>query len=148
MKTISIDIYTIDEIKEHGAELYGQIIEDHWTINVDFEWWEFIYEDAKSIGLEITGFDVDRRDIRMEYIYDASYTKNEILKNHGRLCDTYRTVKEFDLRKDCGDDMLMYLGEEYLSILRQEYEWLTSEAQIHETLQANEYRFDLQGKMH
>ena len=30
-------------------------IEKFYDINVDYDWWDSVYEDAKNIGLKITG---------------------------------------------------------------------------------------------
>ena len=50
-------VYKFDELDESTKQA---AIEKLWDINVDYEWWEFTYEDAANIGLKITEFDLDR----------------------------------------------------------------------------------------
>ena len=70
------------------------------------------------------------------------------MKSHGKTCDTYQTVLEYDLRKnDVEDDLLYSLLQDYLSMLRKEYEYLTSEQAIIETIEANDYTFDINGNI-
>lgn len=57
MKTKTINLYEFDELSEDAKE---KALQNLWDINVDHEWWDYIYEDAERIGLKITGFDIDR----------------------------------------------------------------------------------------
>ena len=57
MKTKTINLYSFDELREESKK---KAIQNLWDINVDYDWWQFIYDDAKQIGLKLTGFDLDR----------------------------------------------------------------------------------------
>jgi hypothetical protein len=162
IETTTRTLYFFNELSDKAKQ---KAIEKLYDINVDFEWWDSTYEDAERIGLKITGFDIDR----------ASYCKGEltmdppgviaaILKEHGDQCGTYQLAKEWetynfypplgyeegeepDLDEDKAEEFTLFLCEEYLSILRNEYEYLTSEAAIIDTIEANEYEFTENGEM-
>jgi hypothetical protein len=147
MKTIEIKVYQFDELSEEGQQ---KAIENYFDINVDHDWWEFNYDDAKNVGLKIKGFDLDRGNYcKIDPIWEPSEIKKAVLNTHGKDCDTYKTVKKYDLRKEGeGEEMLKELAEDYLKLLRQEYEWRTSKEQIIETLKINEYHFTENGKIY
>lgn len=161
MRTITrhTDVYRFYELSDDAKR---KAIEDLYDINVSSDWWDATYYDAENIGCKIHEFDADRNnDIRLT-CDDARKTAGLILENHGEMCDTYKLAeqyrKDFDaLTQDEGGELLHQdeldaeftraLGEEYLSILRQEYEYLTSEEAIIETIEANEYEFTEDGKL-
>ena len=84
-----------------------------------------------------------------------------ILKFHGLNCETYkiaeRYIKEYnDIQHDEDlDEKLDDLDEEYqkefseevLSMLRREYEYMTSDEHIIEMFEVNGYEFTDQGKL-
>ena len=147
MKTITktVTVYHYDELSEQAKENVLQMLCD---INVDYNWWEFVYEDAEQIGLKLTSFDTGRgNDISGSLLWEPSEVKKAVLENHGKMCDTYKYVKSCDLRKEQErEDFLRGLLEEYLSMLKKEYEYLTSEEAIIETIQSNEYEFTENGE--
>lgn len=165
-KTYTKTVYTLEEVK-------AAAIAANWDINVDPDWWGGVYYDADQIGLKITAFDLDRAAYCAGEIADAQETAELILKNHGACCDTYKLASQFihdrdklideAARDENGDfedereldyqldeletDFKRALLEEYRCILQIEYEFLTSEEAIYETLKANEYEFDENGEI-
>ena len=129
-----------DKVKENIFSKHGDML-------VDYEWWDYILDDAKEVGIVIKSFDTYRGQIDGHLIFDASKVKRLILENHGENCDTYQTVKRYDLRrKDFSESEFEHeLLQDYLTILRKEYEYLTSEEAIVETFQTNEFVFDKRG---
>ena len=147
MEAISLNyvVYTFDELPDDAKE---SALEKLCDSNVDYEWWEYTVDDAKEIGIKISEFDIDHGTIKGEYYDDAVDVKKAIMKSHGKTCDTYQTVLEYDLRKnDVEDDLLYSLLQDYLSILRKEYEYLTTKEAIIETIEMNDYTFDLDGNI-
>ena len=165
MKTVEIKLYKFSELSESAKE---RVLSDHYDINIDFEWWDGVYEDAEQIGLEIKGFDLDRgRYVKGSFINSPAETAELITINHGKGCETYKTAHNFltELNEltgkypnieDCPeddiealeDDFLQLLCEDYRIILQQEYEYKTSEEAIIETIEANEYDFTEDGKIY
>jgi hypothetical protein len=195
MRTITntFTVYTFDELPEEAKQL---AIQNYWDINVDYEWWDFTYEDVATIGLKIEGFDVaGNKYVEGKLTEYAIEVARNILKDHGPMTETYKLAEQYlqdrkevialeriadaqlfadDLCKAGKDDFqwngLIYqnyvlddedidtedidqeferaLKEEYASILQNEYEFLTSEEQIIETMTANEYDFTIDGKIY
>lgn len=175
MKTISITLYKFEELTKEAQK---KAIEKHHDINVNFNWWESTYEDAKTIGLEIEGFDLDRNKHCLgAFIHSPNETTNLILENHGEKCKTVAIAISFrarwaDLVSDHSDgiktdevsedketefDQLADelenefkndLLSEYANILEKESEYLMSQEAIKETLISNEYDFRENGERH
>jgi len=164
MKTIQVNLYQFSELSEDAKE---KAISKLYDINVDFDWWSYLYEDAKQIGLKIKEFDLDRnRYCKGEFINFPTETAEKILLEHGKDCETYKTAKEFlnDLNEltskfenieDCPEDdiedleneFLYSLCEDYSILLQKECEYLQSSEAIIETIEANEYYFDENGNL-
>ena len=151
-ETIERKIYTWKELSEDIKE---KAIEKLYDINVDHDWWDFIYEDAANIGLKITEFDIGRGSYcHAELTEGIEDVRKAILKHHGPTCDTYKLAEQYEgkLLDEEGDenedevaDFLNSLLEEYRCILQKECEYLTSEEAIIGTIEANEYEFDENG---
>lgn len=175
MKTITIKLYSFSELSKEAQQ---KVLENLSHINVDHGWWESTYEDAKNIGLKITGFDLDRaRHAKGEFLLSADEVAQNILKSHGDACETYKTAQKFideckivisstpvvfeegtdDEFEDYSDRnfqieeleqaFLESLLEDYFIILQNECEYLQSKEAIIETIEANEYTFEENGKM-
>lgn len=171
MKTIELTLYKFSELSEEAKE---KAIRDHSDINVNYEWWEFIYEDAKNIGLKLTGFDLDRhRHATGHFDLSACEVAQNILNEHGETCETYKTAESFlnewnpvfadymdensenyesneleDDMQNMEDDFLKSLLEDYSIMLQNEYEYMTSKEAIIETIEANDYDFTEDGEIY
>jgi len=174
MKIKETKVYQFSELSDEAKET---AIENLADINVDHDWWDCTYEDAVQVKLRITGFDLDRnRHCTGEFIEGAEDTANAILTSHGDKCETYQTARgylderaelvkkysdgkeldvvaednEWNFDNDCDEldaEFLRSILEDYSIILQKEYEYLTSEEAIIETIKANEYEFDENGKL-
>jgi len=165
MKTIEVKLYEFNELSEEAKK---RVLSDHYDINTLDVWWRDMYEDAENIGLIIMSFDIDRGSyVNANFKTSPAETAEEIIKNHGETCDTYKTAMTFlsDLDiltgqypniEDCPEDEIEALEEEFLTLLQkdylkmlmEEYEHLTNDEAIIETLEANEYYFTESGKMY
>ena len=172
MKTKTIEIYTFNELSDKAKE---KAVQENYDWNVNFDWWDSIYEDAKNVGITINGFDIDRGSYcKIDFRYDAEDICQKIIMEHGEGCETYRIASTFlsyydelvkkhsdgiktnivaeDNEEDFDNEFIGLeiglhhdLSEEYLSVLRKEYEYLTSEEAIAEALEANEVEFTIDG---
>lgn len=167
-----ITVYSFSELAE---DVQDKVLEKFADINVDYDWYQSVYEDAEMVGLKITGFDIYRRDISIDFTRDAPFTAGKILAEHGEQCDTYKLAQAFEADRDalvekhsdgvnlnvvdyeneyefdqeCNEleaDFLQSLGEAYLSMLEEQYEYLSSREAIVETIEINEYLFTKNGK--
>ena len=174
MKTINKELFEYEDlIKPENSDVLKKVLIENCTINVDFDWWDFTYDDAKEVGLKITGFGLDRnRHATGEFILSANEVAQNILNNHGETCGTYKTAENFlnewqpifddymDSDSDnyesneletqmieIEDNLLNSLLEDYSIILQNESEYLMSDEAILETIQSNEYTFNEYGKI-
>jgi len=176
MKTI-VKTYQVFEFSELSEDAKQKALENNYDVNVDSDWWDCTYEDAENICLKITGFDIDRGNYcKCNFTESAEETANLIIENHGQNCETYKDAEkylenraelvkkysdgintdivaednEYDFDNDCDEldsEFLKTISEDYLSMLRKEYEYLTSEESIIETIEANDWTFLADGTM-
>ena len=166
MRIKETKVYKFDELTEKAKE---NAINKLAYINVDYEWWDSIYEDAENIGLKLKTFDLDRnRHATGEFILSATEVAANVIRDHGDQCETYKTAQEFldeqnkypmpdddsdefsvweDKMLELEDEFLKSLLEDYSIILQKEYEYLTSEEAIIESIKANDYVFDENGNL-
>lgn len=156
-------VYSFNELPEAGKE---NALERLWDLNVDHEWYEFIYEDAKQIGAKISGFDLGRgQSIDLELTHNLYDVLQAILNDHGPDTDTHKLAAEYAKawaaipRDDDGDqdrdalealetEFAHELGECYLVMLQREYDYLTSREAVIETIEANGYEFYEDGRIY
>lgn len=169
MKTIRTKVYQFSELSDSAKQT---AIEQFSDINVDYDWWSSTYEDAATIGLKITSFDLDRnRHAKGEFTLAANEVAQNIFTNHGEECETYKTAQTFmetwqpvfndymdensdnyesadseQLLQNFEEDFLNDLLEDYSIMLQKECEYLQSETAIIETIETNEYDFTKDGK--
>lgn len=166
MKTVTREfkVFTFAELSEEARE---KVLQDMCDLNVNYDWWDCTYEDAQIIGCKISSFDTGRANsIEFELLTGIEDCYNLIKKNHGEACDTYLialdieathkelnihdglTDREFDIAiEDLEKNFRQRLGEEYLSMLRKEYEYRITNEAIIETIEANDYEFLEDGKL-
>src|SRR5450759_3576584 len=164
-------VYKFEELTEQAQD---KAIERFADINVDYEWWDSTYADAAHIGLKLLEFDLDRnRHAKGNFTESAENVANKIIADHGNACETFKDATNYlaELAEltakhkaaddsdddDYSDDDLdteeidsefeKTIIEDYSIILQNEYEYQTSREQIIETIKANEYEFDENGKL-
>lgn len=170
MKTKTIILYSFQELSEKAKDKAIMNLSD---INSDYEWWKSTYEDANTIGLKITSFDLDRnRHAKGDFLMAANEVAQNIFNEHGENCETYKTAAKFmeewqpvfndymeegnskfeskeceDKLLEIEDNFLQSILEDYSIILQKECEYLQSREAIIETIEANEYTFTEDGKL-
>jgi len=172
MRTIEKKVYSFNELSVSAQE---NALSNLYNINL-YEWWEFTYEDAKNVGLEIKEFDIDHQECYGVLEDSMNNSIDLIMSNHDAESPTYAlafsyrmkwdelvakysdgvntsevhedNIDQFDQDADeLGKDFRSDLCAEYLSILKKEYEYQTSREAIVETIEANEYEFTEDGKL-
>lgn len=161
------EIYKFDELKEKAKEKARDWYREH---SLDYEWWESVYEDAKNIGLKITGFDIDRAvGAEGKFTDSALDVAKAILKDHGHMTETYKNARDFleemakkekayyaadednedfegsEEAEELEKEFLNTLLQDYAQILRAEYKHLMSDEIVDESIVANEYEFNADG---
>lgn len=161
-------LYTWDELPDDVKE---KAVENLRDINLDYEWWDGVYDGAREIGLKITGFDLDRhRHATGKFTLSACEVAANIFRDHGDTCETYKTASDFmktwqpvfddymnedsenyesreceEKLMDMENEFLRSLLEDYSIILQHEYEYLYSDEAVIDTIQANKYEFTEKG---
>ena len=161
------EVYPFAELTDDAKQTALEQLAD---INVNHEWWDFTYEDAANVGIKITGFDHCHGDFTL----DVEEIANKIIAEHGESCETYKTAIEFlaeiynlrndfmlsdddldeedfelsDTYEDAVDEFKYSILEDYRIMLQHEYEYMTSEEAIIETIEANDYEFTADGKLY
>jgi len=170
IETTTRELYEFAELSEDAKEAAINNLSD---INVDYEWWESVYDDAENVGVKITSFDLDRnRNADGKFINYALDTAEAIKANHGESSESYKTAEAYlqeraafikaELEANTDDDefteddidtedidmdFLKSILEDYSIMLQHEYEYLTGAEAIRETIEANEYEFTAEGKL-
>ena len=174
MKTVTIKLYQFSELSDKAKE---KAISRLMEINTDRDWWDSSYEDAAQVNIKIKGFDIGRGSyVKAEFMQSAYDTANLIILNHGESCETYKTAKtflqdwnnlvskysdgvktdvvtednEYDFDNEADDlenEFLESISEDYRIILSKQYDYLTSEDAIIETIEANDYYFTEDGEL-
>lgn len=150
MKTITTNVFEFAELsdtaKEKAREWAREFVHDH-------DWWDATYEDAKTIGLEITGFGLDRnRHAEGKFLFDSYTVAERVMKEHGKNTETYKTAKAYrhNAKEDKSDELLdefeAALLEDYSIMLQKEYEHMYSDEYVDDMIEANEYTFTAEGK--
>ena len=169
MKTKTINIYSFAELSDKAKET----ARDNWRQHaLDYEWYDYIYDDAQNIGLKITEFDLDRnRHAAGKFILSAFCVAGKIIKEHGEDCETFTTaaafLKEYNsfmgkAEKDEYGELATYalegaleeieseflssLLEDYSSILQKECDWHLEDDQIDDSIEAHDCEFLENGK--
>ena len=167
-------VYRFEELSDTAQE---KAMEKLYDINVDYSWWDCVYEDAKNIGIEIKEFDIGRGSYCKGTFTESELDVAEnILKEHGKDCETYMDAYEFvriialaenayrrdwpdefdadgefDVAYYCPDELEWFqqtIFENYRLILRKEYDYLTSEEAIRDMIEANDYEFTEDGRIY
>lgn len=174
MRTIRVKLFKFEELSEKAQK---KAISEFSDINVDHDWWNFIYADAAEIGLQINEFDIHHGYCKGELLHSLNEVCNLIITNHGENCDTYITAKlylaewaklvqehsdgihtdivteekenEFDkLADELEKQFRLSLCEDYRILLSKEYDYMTSYEAIKESIISNEYEFTQEGKFY
>ena len=168
--TETFKVYKFNELPE---ALKQRAIDKHIHINVDFDWWDCVYEDVKTnLGIQLHGFDIGRGS-------NVDYNKSELLTNIRSSGDFLKAFKESyptheylqTMLSDYSElndkakiseyselieeqlDILEYeitsnLEYMFLTLLRNEYDYLISNEAIIETFEANDYEFKETGEIY
>jgi len=163
IETTTRELYKFEELTEESQN--KAIIGLHY-INVDHDWWDCTYDEAKELGCEISAFDIGRgNSINFKFVDNSADVAEKIIKTHGESCDTYILSKAYlkDYKKldqcltgcmiceesleELEIEFSRAIGEEYLHMLRREYEYLSGDEAIKETIVCNDYEFTKQGEL-
>ena len=143
------NVYAYGELSETAKE---QAVNSLFDINAGYQWWELTCEQFENVGINVKACSDYRAEI--ELLDMAERVASNIVKNYDQSADIYDTATYFlqtyhDLElNDYGDDndaleydFIRSLAEDVRITMDKEYQYLTSEAFVVETIVANDYEF-------
>lgn len=161
MREITVKLYQYGELSDKAKEKAREWFREGYD---GYQSWEYIKEDATNIGLEIESLDQHRAN-RGGFVTSAPECIEDILANHGKDCETYKTAKKYEETfqvlegmRDKDDpkfedefekaehEFLHDLLEDYRIMLDREIECQNSDEVVAENIEANEYEFTENGK--
>jgi hypothetical protein len=166
MKTIEIKLYQLNEL---NTEAYTNAIDSLNDINVSHDWYAYHLDEAKELGLTIDTFDIHHSmSASGNFTLSANEVAQNILNSHGEQCNTYKTALNFmnkwqpifnKYMQEEGEELETELLElediflndlltDYVDIMDKDYEYLTSDEAVVETIEANDYHFTEKGELY
>jgi hypothetical protein len=169
-ETTTRTLYTFDELSDKAKDK----AREWWRAGaLNYAWWEFIFEDAESIGLKITEFDIyGNRYAKGDFTRYPVEVAERIKENHGEACETYATALAFlkehsafidgaekdeygelatcKLERELEDierDFQYSLLEDYAIMLQKEYDWQLEDDQAEAAIRSNGYEFTEAGEI-
>jgi len=147
MKTIEIKAYEFSELNEKAKE---KVLQEYCSLNVDDGyWWDIVYDEFDYLGLKVNSFDIYRQQIDIEFKNDIKDFCNNVVNDWHytdivNICDDY-LVNENNPNKENESYYKRLIADEVLTALTNEYDYLISEEAVIETIEANEYYFNIDG---
>ncbi len=142
MRKETIQIYKFEELSKEAQE---KAINDRQTINTDFDWWEFMYDDFADrlgkVGIECKNFFFD--------IYDRTITMDEpSVEDSEKILKSFLTSKEqilFGIENEkIKDEVELKIYEEDGSIY---FYYSNDEGEAEEELNNSKYRETINNKL-
>lgn len=161
MKTIEVTLYKFDELSDKAKEF---AVQDNIHILTDFGsyWYETLIWQLKDVGISAGGFDLERREINVDFYEDLNDVCTNVVKDFkgseiAEMCANYLKSVEAQVALDETDDDMLEDMEmvfiydlkcELLNMFQREYDYLTDADVIADYLLGNEFDFDINGKIH
>ena len=145
MKQIVTTLYTFDELPQDAKQ---KALLENYQINTEPDyWWKERLQELEDLGFEVINFELWRNRLDITPQIESFGICENIINEHGLHCKTYQIAKKH-LNNEIGEDeFINQISDEYLRLINEEMEYLESEKAIIENFRANEYYFDLNGKI-
>lgn len=145
MKQIVTTLYTFDELPQEAKQ---KALNENYFINTEpTYWWKERLEELEDLGFEVIDFELWRNKLDITPQIESFGICENIINEHGVHCKTYQIAKKHFNNEIGEDEFIEQISDEYLRLMNEEMEHLESEEAIIETFRANDYHFDLNGKI-
>lgn len=146
MRTIEVKLYHFDELNDDAKQ---KAIDKHREFIAEVMDLDYITEDAKTIGLSITEWDLYHNSINGNLTEDLPTVVKLVKENHGDQTATYLLAEQYKNKhgEDAEHEFAQALLQEYLLLLQKDYEFQLEDEQIIESITINEYEFTEDGKL-
>ena len=150
------NVYKYEELSKEGKQ---KALYNYADINTDYDWYEYIGEEIKELGLKLVSFDLYRREIDIRLVEDIETVIDKIIREHGEHCETYKTAVSFmndwqpvfssymdetdenyesreseEILLEIEDEFKKSVLEDYRIMLSNEYDYLAGKEAIIETI--------------
>ena len=146
MKTIKINVYPFSELSEAAK---NKALDYQRMINVNCQWYETVYAQAKTLGIEIEDFELGENYFcYIDLIKPVNTIISKILKTQSEDTALYLLAKEYtsilaglyDESLEGVEHRFMFaLRDLYLDILRKQYRHLTSDKEVQKAIESNQF---------
>lgn len=175
-QTIETVVYTYQELLDREQDsaierarswyIQGQFDDSYW--------YESTKEEAANLGIDIISFDCDRGNCIKGKLTKSAYDIAAAIKiDHGETCETFKTADAFlkqlaaleaqyntddenvdddaienfnNAKEELEEEFKKAILEDYLTILKNEVEYIQSEEAVKEGMEANGYTFTAEGR--
>lgn len=146
MRIIEVKLYHFNELSEDAKQ---KAIADHRDFIAEVMNLDYITEDAETIGLHITEWDLYRQIINGNLTKELPEVVKLIKANHGDKTATYLLAEQYKNKHgyDAEETFSKELMQLYLTILQKDYEYQLETEAIIESIAINEYEFTEDGKI-
>jgi hypothetical protein len=172
MKTKTMEIFSFNELDETARQ---NAIESLWDINVDHEWYDCLIDEFETqliqagfsnIEIEFSGFWSQGNGLSFtghfsnESIHDKSVIYYESIKEFlgyvkhkhcyfdiKRLSSRYSHENTVSTGNEYLDIRVRRIMQEFYQSLESQYDYLTKDDRVIESIIANEYEFDIDGNL-
>lgn len=148
MKQIVTTLYTFDELPQEAKQ---KALNENYFINTEYpnEWYQYYIDELYDIGFEVVELELWQNKLAIHpkiELRDIAFRIMKYFEPNGRLY-TIAKMKIENENDENFDDFIDRISDEYLRLINEEMEHLESEEAIIETFRANDYHFDLSGKI-
>lgn len=145
MKQIVTTLYTFDELPQEAKQ---KALNENYQINTENPYyWKERLDELEDLGFEVINFELWRNILDITPKIESFGICENIIKEHTLHCKTYQIAKKHFNNEIGEDEFISQISYEYLRIIREEETYLESDEAIIETFRANNYHFDLNGKI-
>lgn len=159
MKTVSINVYSLEELTGNAREKAIQ-----WIREGNYDWSQQVEEDAKKYGVKLESWDIYRKEIQIK-VENPVQTAIAIFEDYSEIAEIYQQARSFmdkrnEIEANPSDDhyeqsqrfeenaeiFRNHLGKMFLKNLIVEYDYQNTDEYCLDTAKANNWMFDAQGK--
>lgn len=145
MKQIVTTLYNFDELPQDAKQ---KALNENYQINTEHDYWcKERLQELEDLGFEVMNFQLWRNRLDITPQIELNGIVWNITTEHGENCNTYKIAKQFENLEIDEDEFINQISDEYLRLMNEEMEYLESDEAIIETFRANDYHFDLNGKI-
>ena len=93
MKTVTIKLYGLNELSTESKE---RAMDNLYDINMRYEWWDEVYQDAKNAGIKIKSFQLGKGgEVDIQMVANPMVSARHIIENWHHESDGVACSKKY-----------------------------------------------------